>query len=117
MVVKTNQYLILIPDCPTNQELEELTQHILGTLQLDWTKLLSYLNIPDHLIPAIKEECTLRERVLRMLKEWRCLHARQATRLLLAEAVRRADLRLWRAADALVLQSEGCNTEPQDQSK
>ena len=109
-----NCHTFPIPDCPTNQELEELTQHIIGILQLDWTKLLSFLNIPDHLIPAIKEEFTVRERVLRMLKEWRCLYACQATRQMLAETMRRADRRLWRAADAVLLRNESCNAELQN---
>ena len=96
-------YLCSPVDFPSNEELEEVTEEVMGKLGGNWQKLQAYLRIPDFIMSSIiEEEVTLRGRVSRMFREWRnCSQDHTTSREALADILKRADIRLKKAADLL----------------
>ena len=86
-----------------DEELEEISKIIMGKLERDWTILLAYLDIPDHMKMGINDpQLTTRERIMKLLRDWRNLQKDKSTlRSVLAEKLSRADRRLHEAVRLL----------------
>ena len=90
-------------DFLTDKDLEEVTKIIMGTLNRDWTILLAYLGIPEHLKPVIDDQrLTLRQQIMKLLTKWRNLQEDRSTlRSVLADKLLEADPSLHEAASFL----------------
>lgn len=85
---------------PSDVDIEEVTKEVMGKLRDDWVMLQSYLGIPEHVMYQLEHERCERNKIRAMLKEWRNMSS--GSRAQLAECLRKADLRLHRAAELLV---------------
>ena len=82
---------------------------MMGKLRDDWEILQSYLGIPDDFMFELTHERSERNKIRKMLKEWRSMSSCSRTQL--AECLQKADPRLHHAVELLMSPPDcvGCN--------